>query len=80
MIVVAVFPEVHTLPSAKGNSALRDGYGEVYGGEGGPHVCGHVVGALIIMLKHWVAVGADARHETFQITPHAGVGIFLYDQ
>ena len=31
------------------------------------------------MLKR-VAVGADARHETFQITPHAGVGIFLYDQ
>ena len=72
VIVVAVFPEIHALPGAEGESAMGDRYGEVHGGEGGAHVGGHVVGALIIMLKHWVAVGADARHETFQITPHAG--------
>ena len=80
VIVVAVFPEIHALPGAEGESALGDRDGEVHGGEGGAHVGGHVVGALIIMLKHWVAVGADARHETFQIAPHTGVGIFLYDQ
>ena len=80
MIVVAVFPEIYTLPGAKGESALGDGDREIYSGKGGAYVGGHVVGALIIMLKHWVAVGADACHEAFQIAPYAGVGIFLYDQ
>ena len=77
MIVVAVFPEIHALPGAEGESALGDRDGEVHGGEGGAHMGGHIVGAFVIMLKHRIAVGADARHETFQIAPHAGVGIFL---
>ena len=80
MIVLAVLPEIHALPGAEGESALGDRDGEVHGGEGGAHMGGHIVGALVIMLKHWVAVGADACHEAFEIAPYAGVGIFLYNQ
>ena len=80
MIVAAVFPEVHALPGAEGESALGDRDGEVHGGEGGAHMSGHIVGAFVIMLKHRIAVGADARHEAFQIAPHAGIGVFLNDQ
>ena len=35
VIVVAVFPEIHALPGAEGESALGDRDGEVHGGEGG---------------------------------------------
>ena len=35
MIVVAVFPEIHALLGAEGESALGDRDGEVHGGEGG---------------------------------------------
>ena len=49
MIVVAVFPEIHALPGAEGESALGDRDGEVHGGEGGAHMGGHIVGTLISM-------------------------------
>ena len=80
MIVVAVFPEIHTLPGAKGESVLGDGDGEIHGSESRAHVGWHVVGTLVIMLKHRIAVGTYVRHEAFQIAPHAGIGVFLNDQ
>ncbi len=41
---------------------------------------GHIVGPLVIMLKHRIAIRAHPRHEPFQVTPHARIGILLDHQ
>src|SRR5262245_212853 len=74
---VTMFPEIDSLPGAKGEAAALDGNGEVHGGEGGTDVGRHVVIAFRSVDEQRVAVGHKTREEGFQVAADIGVGIFL---
>jgi len=76
----AVFPEVDSLPGSQREAPVRDGDGEVHGGQGGANVRRHVIVSFDRMPEERITVGHETGEESFQITAHVRVGIFLDQQ
>src|SRR5688572_19768482 len=79
MWCVAVLVHVDALPGAEVAAAVGDRYCESDRRERGAHVAGHVVGALVVVLNKWVAVGDEAGEKTLEVAVDLGVGV-LGDQ
>ena len=78
--MVAMFPQIDSLPCAKAEPGVLKRDRKVDAGKGGSHVSRHVVGTFSGVYKKTVAVGDKTIHESFQIDSHVWVGIFLDQQ
>ena len=71
----AMFIEIYTLPCAKRQSAVAYGQAETAVREDTADMGGHVIAALGIMAKDWIAVPDQAAQKGFKIAPHRRIGV-----
>ena len=58
-----MFPKIESLPDAEVAARFADGDGDRVLGQDRPDVCGHVVGAFVVVAKERIAVGNQAREK-----------------
>ena len=75
-----MFPEVNSLPRTQGEFSGLDGDSEIDRGQSRANVRGHVVITFAGVPENRVAIRRKPREETFQVTAHIGVGVFLDQQ
>ena len=80
MRMMAVFPEIDTLPGAEYEFSVFERNAEIYGGQCGADVCRHVIFAFGGVLEDRIAIGTYAREKPFQVAAHFRIGILLNQQ
>jgi hypothetical protein len=77
---MAMFPKINSLPGAQGELAFHDRNGEVYAGQRGADVGGHVIFAFGSVDEKRVAIGDEPGEEFFEIAADIRVGILLDEE
>ena len=75
-----VFPQVDPLPCAQHQASVGERNRQLDRGQRGADVRGHVIRSFVAMPEQGVAIGYQASQETFEISAHVGIGIFLHEQ
>lgn len=76
----SVFPQVDALPCTEREAPVQEWNRKLYSGQRRADVGGHVIGALVAVVKERVAIGYKAGEETLEISTHVGIDILLHDK
>lgn len=77
MRMLAMFKQVHTLPSAKGKTSLMDRYAQRNISKYGSDVCGHVIGSFLGVLDPGGSFWNQTFEKGVQVTQDIWIRIFL---